>query len=81
MEKSIDFISSVTCREGQKKVLVLGDMLELGGSSSEEHEKAGVQASSSGADLVLFAGDEMKSGFEAFKKKKSGCGIKMVSGT
>ena len=80
MEKSIDFISSVTCREGQKKVLVLGDMLELGGSSSEEHEKAGVQASSSGADLVIFAGNEMKSGFEAFKKKNPGAESKWFPG-
>ena len=62
MEKAIDFVSSVT--SSRKKIFVLGDMLELGDSSKADHEAAGIQALNSSADLLIFAGDEMKSAYE-----------------
>ena len=71
MEKSIDFISSVTCRPGQKKILVLGDMLELGESSADEHRKAGLQAAGAGASMVVFVGHEMKNALDSFREKNS----------
>ena len=69
MEKSLDFISSVSCGEGQHKILVLGDMLELGDASKDEHRKAGLEASGTGASLSVFIGNEMKAGYEAFNEK------------
>ncbi|MBQ0040311.1 MAG: UDP-N-acetylmuramoyl-tripeptide--D-alanyl-D-alanine ligase, partial [Treponema sp.] len=63
MEKSIEFVSSVN--DGRKKVFVLGDMLELGEDSSKEHAKAGKLAAESSADMVIFAGDEMKAAYDS----------------
>ena len=77
MEKAVDLISSLN---GNAKILVLGDMLELGADSVAEHAKTGVQASHSGAALVVFAGDEMKSAFEAAKSEKGGCRCEYVAG-
>ena len=51
-----------------KKIFVLGDMLELGALSKAEHEKVGALAMKSGADLVVFVGDEMKAAFEKAKE-------------
>jgi len=58
MEKAIDFCSSV--KYDGKKIFVLGDMLELGAESEEEHSKIGKIASFSSADVIIFVGDEMK---------------------
>ena len=69
MEKSIDFISSITCKGGQQKILVLGDMLELGESSCDEHRKTGKDAGKAGAALVVFLGDEMKNAYESLKNE------------
>ena len=67
MEKAIEFIGSVKKEAGAKKIFVLGDMLELGSDSKSAHEKTGVLASNSDADLVIFIGTEMKSAFEKIK--------------
>ena len=63
MEKSIDFISSVAA-SGNKKILILGDMLELGESSKEDHRNVGVQTVSCNADVLIFVGSEMKAAYE-----------------
>ena len=78
MEKAIDLISSLG--SSTKKILVLGDMLELGDESKEEHVKTGKQASHSGAVLAIFAGDEMKSAWEASTSEKGGCPSEYVPG-
>lgn len=70
MEKSIEFVSSVT--SGEKKIFVLGDMLELGADSEKEHEKTGIMAAESSADKVFFVGTEMESAYNAACKKSSG---------
>ena len=49
-----------------KKILVLGDMKELGDKSEEAHKEIGVKVSQSGVDEALFVGDEIK----AVKKLK-----------
>lgn len=68
MEKSLEFVSSVAVKDGKKKVFVLGDMLELGEKSKEEHEKVGEMAVSSDADEIIFIGTEMKYAFDKAKK-------------
>ena len=70
MEKSIEFVSSVT--SGEKKIFVLGDMLELGSDSEKEHEKTGIMAAESSADKVFFVGTEMENAYKAACKKSSG---------
>lgn len=65
MEKSIDFVSSVTTKDGQKKIFILGDMLELGEESRKNHCDTGKQAAESSARMVIFVGDEMKYAMEA----------------
>ena len=70
MEKSIEFVSSVT--SGEKKIFVLGDMLELGADSEQEHEKTGIMAAESSADKVFFVGTEMENAYKAACKKSSG---------
>lgn len=65
MEKAVELCSSVKkTNPDQKKIFVLGDMLELGEKSKSEHEKIGSLAVKSGADIVIFAGDEMKAAYE-----------------
>ena len=62
MEKAIELISSLEIRE--KKVFVLGDMLELGDASCEAHTKTGELCSHSGADAFYFVGAEMKAAYD-----------------
>ena len=67
MEKAVEFMSSVPAEKGCKKVFVLGDMLELGKDSETEHRKLGTLCAKSDADIVIFAGKETESSFEAAK--------------
>lgn len=62
MEKALELSSSVS--PDGKKILVLGDMLELGQRSAEAHERAGELSVATNADFVVFVGTEMKAGFE-----------------
>lgn len=50
-----------------KKVLVLGDMLELGQNSQTEHKKLGEICSKIDADILIFVGNETKTSFETVK--------------
>jgi UDP-N-acetylmuramoyl-tripeptide--D-alanyl-D-alanine ligase len=43
-----------------KKVIILGDMFELGADSAEEHRKLGALAADAGFDQVLLCGREME---------------------
>ncbi|MGV3640565.1 MAG: UDP-N-acetylmuramoyl-tripeptide--D-alanyl-D-alanine ligase [Adhaeribacter sp.] len=43
-----------------RKVVILGDMFELGADSAEEHRKLGALAADAGFDLVLLCGQEMQ---------------------
>lgn len=66
MEKSLEFFGSIPVSAGQKKIIVIGDMKELGSDSVNAHRNAGIQAKAAGADFVFFAGPEIKEGFESF---------------
>lgn len=57
-------LSANTKMENQKKIYVLGDMLELGELSQKEHTNMGRIAVNSKADLIIFFGNEMSYGFE-----------------
>ena len=43
-----------------RKIVVLGDMLELGDASKEQHQKLGLKCSAAGLDAVFTIGQEMK---------------------
>ena len=58
MEAALDFFSDLELASG-RKVLVIGDMLELGAASDEAHCKAVSQAQRTGSALMLFLGDAM----------------------
>ncbi len=58
MAAALDFFCDLELEEG-RKVLVLGDMLELGAASLEAHQEAVRRAQGTGAAMVLFLGDEM----------------------
>ncbi len=45
---------------GSRKVVVLGDMLELGKYSHAEHRQLGLDLAASEIDLIIFVGTEMK---------------------
>ena len=55
-------ISSLETKE--KKVFVLGDMLELGDASFEAHSSTGALCGKSGADAFYFIGAEMKAAYD-----------------
>ncbi|MCQ2247676.1 MAG: UDP-N-acetylmuramoyl-tripeptide--D-alanyl-D-alanine ligase [Treponema sp.] len=78
MEKAVEFVSSVTGEE--KKVFVLGDMLELGEDSKREHEKIGTLAASSSADEVIFVGTEMKAAYDVARSSAGEKKILFVEG-
>ena len=60
MAAALDFFRDLEL-DGGRKVLVLGDMLELGSASLEAHQEAMEQAQKTGAALTVFLGDEMSS--------------------
>ncbi|MGN0730126.1 UDP-N-acetylmuramoyl-tripeptide--D-alanyl-D-alanine ligase [Treponema sp.] len=68
MEKALDFVSSIKKENGSRKILVLGDMLELGSESKAAHEKIGGLAAASDADFIVFVGTEIKAAFDSAQK-------------
>ncbi|MCR5723983.1 MAG: UDP-N-acetylmuramoyl-tripeptide--D-alanyl-D-alanine ligase [Treponema sp.] len=72
MEKALDFSADVNVHEPCKKVLVLGDMLELGAESRACHAAVGRLAAEINADIVVFIGKEMAAAYEEAKKTVSG---------
>lgn len=74
MMKALDFADSLETGGNGKKIYILGDMLELGEQSKEEHVRVARRAAEGGADFVIFAGDEIKSGYDSVKDT---CGKKL----
>lgn len=66
MKAAIDVLKSM--KSNGRRICILGDMLELGEISAEEHYKTGMYAASAGTDILIAAGsfsDDMKKGAEA----------------
>ena len=66
MRNSIELASSSRRPHG-KLITVLGDMLELGETSSEKHTSLGSELSKYGVDILLAYGKEILTTVEAFK--------------
>jgi len=63
MKAAIDVLN--TMKSGGRGICILGDMLELGDLSHEEHYKTGAYAASSGAEAIIAVGefsDDIKRG-------------------
>jgi UDP-N-acetylmuramoyl-tripeptide--D-alanyl-D-alanine ligase len=58
MAKVLSFCASV--KNVKHRIYILGDMLELGSKSAEEHAKVGAEAVASSPDQIIFIGSEMK---------------------
>lgn len=65
MEKVLELCGSLEI--SGRKVMVLGDMKELGEASRKEHERIGKLCASLKFDLVIFAGEEMKYAKDAYE--------------
>lgn len=63
MRAALDFCASL--KTAGRKIYVLGDMLELGEKSREEHEKIGKCAAHEKAYGIIFVGSEMSIAYEA----------------
>ena len=78
MEKAVEFVSDLDFTG--KKILVLGDMLELGENSKTAHEKIGRDAVSAHVQMIVFIGREMEFAWkEAEKNNTSSCRMEYFS--
>ena len=59
--------SIVQSFQDREKILVLGDMLELGADSASEHKKLGEFVGAQPVSRVIFYGEQMKHAFDAVK--------------
>ncbi|WP_461828915.1 UDP-N-acetylmuramoyl-tripeptide--D-alanyl-D-alanine ligase [Aquifex sp.] len=63
-------INTVALIKHPKKILILGDMLELGRYSKELHEEIGNLLSTKDFSLVIFVGKEMYHAYKVYKGEK-----------
>jgi UDP-N-acetylmuramoyl-tripeptide--D-alanyl-D-alanine ligase len=63
VKKSIDLL----CENSKRKLLILGDMLELGPKSKKFHQEVGRYALEKGVDLILGFGKDSKYSVEIFR--------------
>jgi len=67
MQAAIENLSNM---EGENKVLILGDMFELGNLTEEEHRKIGELTAMKNFDVVILCGEKMQYAFEANKSAR-----------
>lgn len=70
MHSALDLLKGLATT--QKKIAVLGDMLELGDSSLEEHKRIGAFAGANEDIVFLFVGQEMRAAAEEARRTGSG---------
>jgi UDP-N-acetylmuramoyl-tripeptide--D-alanyl-D-alanine ligase len=79
MEKAISFVASLN--ENKHRVLVLGDMLELGKDSRKAHSAIGSLVAKSGVTAVVFVGKEMKYAYNTASKHAVKCRFTYCEGS
>jgi UDP-N-acetylmuramoyl-tripeptide--D-alanyl-D-alanine ligase len=57
MTAALDALAAIGERSGRRTVAVLGEMLELGATATEDHEAVGAHAARLGIDVLLAVGD------------------------
>ena len=57
MDAALDALAAIGDRGERRTVAVLGEMLELGDTSAEQHAEVGVHAASLGIDVLVTVGD------------------------
>jgi len=63
-------IENLSNMDGENKVLILGDMFELGSLTEEEHRKIGELTARGSFDEVIFCGERMQYAFDANKSAR-----------
>ena len=63
-------IENLSGMDGKNKILILGDMFELGDLTEEEHRKIGELTMRESFDEVIFCGERMQFAFESNKNAK-----------
>jgi UDP-N-acetylmuramoyl-tripeptide--D-alanyl-D-alanine ligase len=63
-------IRNLSGMEGKNKVLILGDMFELGDLTEEEHRKIGQLTTEESFDNVIFCGERMQYAFEGNRNSR-----------
>ena len=63
-------IENLSGMDGKNKVLILGDMFELGDLTEEEHRKIGEITARISFDQVIFCGERMQSAHESNKNSR-----------
>jgi UDP-N-acetylmuramoyl-tripeptide--D-alanyl-D-alanine ligase len=56
MREALAMLAEVADKDGRRKVVILGEMLELGPIAEEQHEALGVELSRAGVDLAIGCG-------------------------
>ena len=72
MSSAIKNISQHKRKNNSKKLVFLGDMLELGKKSKKFHRKLSVEINKSDIDKVFVYGKHIKETFNCLKKNKKG---------
>ncbi len=67
MRASISILDNI--EDGYRKILVLGDMFELGSESNKMHKELGKYLIDKNIDEIIFVGDFMKHAFNIYSKK------------
>ena len=78
MEKAIEFVSSV--ETSSKKIVVLGDMLELGEESAASHAAVGKSIYEMNPYLAVFCGTEMKYAYDAVVSLSPAFDVQYIEG-
>lgn len=68
MVVAFETLSAMTLGAGGRRIVVLGDMRELGASSAEEHTRLGEEIARAKLDGAYFYGTEMKRAHDALAK-------------
>ncbi len=72
LKAAIDFLYDLPKRNTAKKFLILGDMLELGKQSEQEHRRIGEYLNKKSLDFVFCFGEKCKYIIEVIKNKSNG---------